>query len=202
MAIVDAASFAVVSAIGLTIWGVTRNKNKGVNPGDSEKNKDSNPDNGGQNNGEQSDQEKIVQQNLEIIHKKFDDFYPKDKIASEKAKKIFDSVKSQINENMSFENEKSADLPQERKKAIKYFADIISGKIELNEENTDNISVVGSASIDDFAFIIFYNKDGERFGTILSYGSVRKFEYGEGFGALLSYGSVKKFGIWKPIFDN
>ena len=187
MAIVDAASFAVVSAIGLTIWGVTRNKNKSGSPSD------------GEQNGEQA---KIAQQNLEIIHKKFDDFYPKDKIASEKAKKIFDSVKSQINENMSFENEKSADLPQERKKAIKYFADIISGKIELNEENTDNISVVGSASIDDFAFIIFYNKDGERFGTILSYGSVRKFEYGEGFGALLSYGSVKKFGIWKPIFDN
>ncbi|MBR0183932.1 MAG: hypothetical protein IJQ10_02070 [Clostridia bacterium] len=133
LAIGGTVSLAVVSAVGFTIWGVTRNKNKSGSPSD------------GEQNGEQA---KIAQQNLEIIHKKFDDFYTEDKTASDKAKKVFDSVKSQINKNINeYANENQA-------KALDYFADVINGKIELNDKNINNIMIVKPRGTDDFALDI------------------------------------------------
>ena len=141
MAIGGAAALLVVaSAIGLTIWGVSRNKN-------------SNPDNGGQNNGKQSDQEKIAQKNLEIIHKKFDDFYGKNKVASEKAKKIFDSVKSQMNDRSKWEIMGELEKMSETL-IFNYFVDVLSGKIALDEKSAKNVSVIKAVSRDDFAILI------------------------------------------------
>ena len=78
MAIVGAASFVVVPAVGFTIWGITRNKNK---PSDGEQNKDGNTGDGEQN----SEQARIAKKNLDVIHKKFDDSYQNNKGASDKA---------------------------------------------------------------------------------------------------------------------
>lgn len=149
LAIGGAVSLAVVSAVGFTIWGVTRNKNKSGSPSD------------GEQNGEQA---KIAQQNLEIIHEKFDDFYTEDKTASDKAKKVFDSVKSQINKNIKFKCSYTSnsgpgffqieDADMNQKKALDYFADVINGKIELNDKNTNNIMIVEPVGTDDFALNI------------------------------------------------
>ena len=149
LAIGGAVSLAVVSAVGFTIWGVTRNKNKSGSPSD------------GEQNGEQA---KIAQQNLEIIHKKFDDFYPKDKTASDKAKKVFDSVKSQINKNIKFKCSytsnsgpgffKIEDANMNQKKALDYFADVINGKIELNDKNINSIVIIKPLITNDFALNI------------------------------------------------
>ena len=144
-----AVSLAVVSAVGFTIWGVTRNKNKSGSPSD------------GEQNGEQA---KIAQQNLEIIHKKFDDFYQGDKTASDKAKKVFDSVKSQINKNIKFKCSytsnsgpgffKIEDANMNQKKALDYFADVINGKIELNDKNINSIVIIKPLITNDFALNI------------------------------------------------
>ena len=142
LAIGGAVSLAVVSAVGFTIWGVTRNKNKSGSPSD------------GEQNGEQA---RIAQRNLEIIHKKFDDFYTEDKTASDKAKKVFDSVKSQINKNIKLrrQNVFSFEYANENQaKALDYFADVINGKIELNDKNINNIMIVKPVVTDDFALDI------------------------------------------------
>jgi len=140
LAIGGAVSLAVVSAVGFTIWGITRNKNKSGSPSD------------GEQNGEQA---KIAQQNLEIIHKKFDDFYTEDKTASDKAKKVFDSVKSQINKNIKLRKVFSFEYANENQaKALDYFADVINGKIELNDKNINDIMIVKPFGTDDFALDI------------------------------------------------
>ena len=149
LAIGGAVSLAVVSAVGFTIWGVTRNKNKSGSPSD------------GEQNGEQA---KIAQQNLEIIHKKFDDFYQGDKTASDKAKQVFDSVKSQINKNIKFKCSytsnsgpgffKIEDANMNQKKALDYFADVINGKIELNDKNINSIVIIKPLITNDFALNI------------------------------------------------
>lgn len=148
LAIGGAVSLAVVSAVGFTIWGVTRSKNKSGSPSDGEQN-------GGQ--------AKIAQQNLEVIHKKFDDFYTKDKTASDKAKKVFDSVKSQINKNIKFKCSYTSnsgpgffkeDANMNQKKALDYFADVINGKIELNDKNINSIVIIKPHGTDDFALDI------------------------------------------------
>lgn len=140
LAIGGAVSLAVVSAVGFTIWGVTRNKNKSGSPSD------------GEQNGEQA---KIAQQNLEVIHKKFDDFYTEDKTASDKAKKVFDSVKSQINKNIKLRRSGFFEYANENQaKALDHFADVINGKIELNDKNTNNIMIVKPLGTDDFALDI------------------------------------------------
>ena len=107
MGIIAAASVVLASAVGLTIWGVNRNKN----------------------------QERIAQKNLEIIHKKFDDLYGDNKDASEKAKKIFDSVKSSINDHTKWPYYSS--MSKVAKENISDFVDILNGKIALNEKNKD-----------------------------------------------------------------
>ena len=146
LAIVGAASLAVVSAIGLTIWGVTRNKN-----------------NGGQNNGEQGDQEKIAQQNLEIIHKKFDDFYQGDEEASEKAKKIFDSVKSQMSNRDKWDVSDKLLLLFESL-VLNYFVNVLSGKTALDEESAKNIRIVKAVERDYFAISIYSGTNCFTFG--------------------------------------
>ena len=148
LAIVGAASLTVVSAIGFTIWCVTRNKNKAGNP-----------DNG----GEQSDQEKIAQQNLEIIHKKFDNFYPDDEKTSEKAKKIFDSVKSQMS-NRDKWNVRNDVLLLFESLVLNYFVNVLSGKTALDEESAKNIRIVKAVEEDDFAISIHIGKNYFTFG--------------------------------------
>lgn len=160
-------AFVVVPAVAFTILGVKRNKN--------------NDDNDKQN-GEQA---KIAQKNLEIIHKKFDDFYPSQKGCAEKAKKVFDGVKSQVNENTKFyvRYDKSVDveeLDQEDKTILRYFVDILNGKVELDEKNTDDVMLEKPPEDDDFAFLIYLsNKSGKSIHFGFSYNSHKKKFYFE-----------------------
>lgn len=164
-------AFVVVPAVAFTILGVKRNKN--------------NDDNDKQN-GEQA---KIAQKNLEIIHKKFDDFYPGQERYAEKAKKVFDGVKSQMSENTKFYIRRNnsvgvEELDQEDKAILRYFVDILNGKVELDGKNAGDVMLEKPPKDDDFAFVIYLpSKSGKSISFGFSYNShEKKFCFG-GYGS-------------------